>query len=246
MRRSTHQGIFVTGTDTGVGKTLVAAGLAALFRQKGLSVGVMKPVQTGCLTRRGVRTAPDARLLLRASGADDPIDQVCPYRFTLPAAPWVAAEHESARIDIGRIEESFKRLSSRHRVMIVEGAGGLLTPITSDTAMLELAGRLNLPLIIVATTRLGTLNHTLLTVRWAQHEGASVLGVIFNRPFRTAPTRVEKINPRTFSRLSSVPVLGTIPFLRELNGGKGRLDGVRRLGHHLNEGLDHLGIKLDP
>jgi len=239
-------GIFVTGTDTGVGKTLVAAGLAALFREKGLSVGVMKPVQTGCLTRHGVRTAPDARLLLQASGADDPIDRVCPYRFLLPAAPWVAAEHESARIDIGRIEINYKRLSSRHRIMLVEGAGGLLTPITSDTAMLELARRLNLPLIIVATTRLGTLNHTLLTVRWAQREGASVLGVIFNRPFRMSPTQVEKINPATFSRLSSIPVLGTIPFMKNLKIGKRRLDGVRRLGHYLNEGLDHLGIKLDP
>jgi dethiobiotin synthetase len=246
MTSSTPQGIFVTGTDTGVGKTFVASGLAALFRQKGLSVGVMKPVQTGCLTRHGVRTAPDARLLLRASGADDPIDQVCPYRFTLPAAPWVAAEHESTRIDIGRIEESYKWLSSRHRIMVVEGAGGLLTPITSDMDMLELARRLNLPLIIVATPRLGTLNHTLLTVRWAQREGLSVLGVIFNRPFRKSPTRVEKINPRTYSRLSSIPVLGTIPYLKGLNNAKGRLDGVRRLSHHLNEGLDHLGIKLDP
>ena len=246
MSNGIPQGIFITGTDTGVGKTVVAAGLAALFRKSGLDVGVMKPIQTGCIFRPGNRIAADARFLLRAAGADDPMDDVCPYRLKIPAAPLVAAEHEGATIDLDRIEDAYRRLSSRHRVMVVEGIGGLLTPITPTTTVMDLARLLKLPLIIVAHTRLGTLNHTLLTVRCAQQSGATVMGIIFNRPGGASRSLAEKTNPEVLSRLCSVPVLGTIPFMRGISVEKGRLGRVRGLGHYLNEGRHHMGIKLDP
>jgi dethiobiotin synthetase len=240
------QGIFITGTDTGVGKTVIAAGLAALFRKKGLSVGVMKPIQTGCITRRGARIPADARFLMQAAGTDDPIDQVCPYRFEIPAAPLVAAEYEGENIDLHRIEDSYRRLSMRHRVMVVEGIGGLLTPITPTAAVIDLAIRLNLPLIIVAHIRLGTLNHALLTIRGARQAGATILGIIFNRPGRSSQDIAEKTNPGVFSRLCSVPVLGIVPYMKGVNVEEGRLGRVRMLGQYLNEGLHHFGIKLDP
>jgi dethiobiotin synthetase len=246
MSSGIPQGIFITGTDTGVGKTVVAAGLAALFRKSGLNVGVMKPIQTGCVSRRGERIASDARFLLQTTGADDPIDQVCPYRFKMPAAPLVAAEQEGETIDLGRIQKAYRRLSSRHRVMVVEGIGGLLTPITLTKTVMDLARRLNLPLIIVAHTRLGTLNHTLLTVRWAQLSGATVMGIIFNCPDHASRSLAEKTNPEVLSRLCSVPVLGAIPFMSGISVERGRLGRVRGLGNHLKEGLHHLGIKLDP
>lgn len=246
MSNGIPQGIFITGTDTGVGKTVVAAGLAALFRKSGVNVGVMKPIQTGCASSKGERIATDARFLLQTAGADDPIDQVCPYRFKMPAAPLVAAEQEGETIDLGRIQKAYRRLSSRHRVMVVEGIGGLLTPITPSETAMDLARLLKLPLIIVARTRLGTLNHTLLTVRCAQQSGATILGIIFNHPGRASRNLAEKTNPEVLSRLCSVPVLGTIPFMSGISVERGRLGRVRGLGNHLKEGLHHLGIKLDP
>jgi dethiobiotin synthetase len=240
------RGIFITGSDTGVGKTVVAAGLAALLRKNGLDVGVMKPISTGCISRRGERIAFDARFLLRAAGVEDPIDLVCPYRLKTPAAPLVAAEQEGITIDLDRIEKTYRQLSNRHRVILVEGIGGLLTPITPTATVIDLAHRLQLPLIIVSSTRLGTLNHTLLTVRWAQQTGAIVLGVIFNRPCRASRSLAEKTNPAVFSRLCSVPVLGTVPFMSGISVEAEWLNGVRNIGHYLEEGIHHLGIKLNP
>jgi dethiobiotin synthetase len=246
MSHAVPQGIFITGTDTGVGKTVIAAGLAVLFRKRGVNVGVMKPIQTGCLSRRGARIAADARFLIQAARADDPINQVCPYRFKIPAAPLVAAEYEGVKIDLHRIEDSYRRLSMRHGVTVVEGIGGLLTPITPTAAVIDLAIRLNLPLIIVAHIRLGTLNHALLTVQGARQAGATILGIIFNRPGRSPRDLAEKTNPGVFSRLCSVPVLGTVPYMEGVSVEEGRLGRVGMLGQYLNEGLHHLGIKLDP
>ena len=248
MSAGISQGFFITGTDTGVGKTVVAAGLAALFKKNGLDAGVMKPIQTGCASRRGERIAVDARFLLQAAGADDPIDEVCPYRFKIPAAPLVAAEYENKTVDLDRIEDAYRRLSSRHRIMVVEGIGGLLAPISSTATVMDLALRLKLPLIIVAHTRLGTLNHTLLTVRAAQQGGLGITGVIFNRTGRAPGGLAERTNPEVFSRLSSVPVLGTIPYMSGISVERGRLGRMRVgiLGNYLKEGLYHLGIKLNP
>ncbi|HEY5593702.1 MAG TPA: dethiobiotin synthase [Nitrospiria bacterium] len=252
------QGIFITGTDTGVGKTVVAAGLAALFRKRGLSVGVMKPIQTGCPSRRGERIATDARFLLQAAGAlskvngrisngaSDGMDQVCPYRFKDPVAPLVAAERDDVTIRLDRIAEAYRDLSARHSIMVVEGIGGLLAPITQTVFSIDLALLLKLPVLVVSHTRLGTLNHTLLTIRWAQQMGATVVGVVFNNPVPPTKSLAEKTNPLVFSRLSTVPVLGNIPFMRGMSVEKGRPGRVRNLGQYLNEGLHHLGIKLDP
>ncbi|MBI3596768.1 MAG: dethiobiotin synthase [Nitrospirae bacterium] len=245
MRNTIPQGIFITGTDTGVGKTIVAAGLAAQFKKSGFDVGVMKPIQTGCRSRRGERIAPDARFLLEAAGVDDPMDWVCPYRFKTPAAPLVAADHERKTIDLGRIAEAYRHLASRHRVVVVEGIGGLLTPITPTVSAIDLALLLKLPLIVVASTRLGTLNHTLLTVRWAQQAGATVLGIILNCPRPSARSVAEKTNSQVISRLCPIPVLGTIPFMAGVSVEKGCLGRVRTLADYLKEGLHHLGIKLD-
>ncbi|HET6464200.1 MAG TPA: dethiobiotin synthase [Nitrospiria bacterium] len=246
MPYGTPQGIFITGTDTGVGKTIVAAVLAARFKKSGFNVGVMKPVQTGCLSRRGERIAPDALFLLQAAGVDDPMDWVCPYRFKTPAAPLVAADRERRTIELDQIAEAYAHLISRHRIVVVEGIGGLLTPITPTVSALDLALLLKLPLIVVASTRIGTLNHTLLTVRWAQQAGATVLGIIFNQPQASARSIAEKTNPQVIARLCAVPVLGTLPFMAGVSVEKGRLGRVRALGDHLNKGLHHLGIKLNP
>ena len=138
-------GLFVTGTDTGVGKTLITAGLAAALRARGIDIGVMKPIETGCPTRRSRLLPLDAMTLQEASGSRDAIDLINPYRFREPLAPMIAAEVSGRRIDIGKLRERFSHLAGRHPAILVEGAGGLMVPITETSSFLDLAGLLKLP-----------------------------------------------------------------------------------------------------
>ncbi len=225
-------GLFVTGTDTGVGKTVVGAALAHAFRRRGVDVGVMKPVATGCRRRDGTLLSEDAEFLLRASGASDPLDLVCPYRFAPPAAPLVAAQTRyqvpkggsvpgtervfGARyraVSLDRIEEAFRELAKRHEVMIVEGIGGLLVPLSGRRTVADLARRLGLPVLIVARAGLGTINHTLLTLEAARSAGLEVAGVVLNG-LSGKPSLAERTNPAVLRELGGVPILGAIPRLR--------------------------------
>ena len=164
----------MTGTDTGVGKTVVACALVRALRGRGIDAGAMKPIETGV----GADGPRDA-LALRAAGGDtDPLDDVCPQRFALPAAPSVAAARERRALDLGALLEAFGRLRARHELLVVEGAGGLLVPLAEGFCMADLAGRLGLPLVVVARAALGTINHTLLTLEAAEGRGLAVAGVV--------------------------------------------------------------------
>jgi len=167
-------GLFVTGTDTGVGKTVVACALARALRARGADVGVQKPVETGV----GPGGPLDALALRAAAGADDPLDDVCPEARVLPAAPAVAGEAEGRPIDLGRIRSAYARLRARHEILVVEGAGGLLVPLAGPFTMADLAAELGLPLLVVARGSLGTVNHTLLTLEVAAARGLPVAGVV--------------------------------------------------------------------
>lgn len=169
-----RHGVFVTGTDTGVGKTVVACALVRGLRARGLDVGVMKPCETGV----GADGPLDAIRLTRAAGDPDPLELVCPQRFALPAAPSVAAEHEARRVDLEGLARAFAALAARHDVMVVEGAGGLLVPTRPPATMADLASALGLPLLIATRTALGTINHTLLTLAEAERRGLRVAGVV--------------------------------------------------------------------
>jgi dethiobiotin synthetase len=171
-----RRGIFVTGTDTGVGKTVIACGLARGLRQRGIDVGVMKPCETGI----GPAGPLDALALRSAAGANDPIEVVCPQSFALPAAPSVAAQVEGRVVDLERIRVASKTLATRHEFLLVEGAGGWLVPITPEFAMADLAAELGLPVLVVARASLGTINHTLLTVEAIERRGIPLGGVVVN------------------------------------------------------------------
>jgi dethiobiotin synthetase len=170
------RGLFVTGTDTGVGKTVVACALARALRARGVDVGVMKPVETGV----GADGPSDALALRAAAGGDDPLDLLCPQRFALPAAPIVAAAHAGARLDLDAIRRAFDGLRERHAFLVVEGAGGLLVPLARGIAMAELARELALPVVVVARAALGTINHTLLTLEACRSRGLPVAGVVIS------------------------------------------------------------------
>ena len=196
--------IFVTGTDTNVGKTYVAAGIAAALRRRGVDVGVMKPVASG--------SADDAKALIKASGSDDPFDLVSPIRLRDPISPHLAAKRQGIRIDLKRIDRAFATLRSRHDFVIVEGAGGLLVPIRDGFTMAELARRMGLPLLIVARDALGTINHTMLTVEAARSRGLKVLGVVVNRSRPGRPDLAERLNPKAIADATGVKVLASLPW----------------------------------
>ena len=169
-------GVFVTGTDTGVGKTVVSCALARALRAAGRDVGVLKPAETGVPPEGAL----DARALREAAGVEDPLEDVCPVQLALPAAPTVSAEAENTRVDLDVIRSAWGRLRKRHEVMIVEGAGGLLVPLADKCTMADFAAELELPVVVVARAALGTINHTLLTLEAIEKRGLPLAGVVIS------------------------------------------------------------------
>jgi len=208
-------GLFITGTDTGVGKTLVACGLAALLRESGYKVGVMKPAETGCEERDGKPFPQDAYLLKEVSGCSEPVEKICPYRLRDPLTPSMAAEREGVKIDISLLEKIYGEISSNHDITLVEGAGGLLAPILPSYTYADLARLLKLPLLVVAANRLGVINHLLLTLEHASCRGLRVLGYVFNR-LDAQPSLAADTNREALLSLTAVPCLGEIPYIEDL------------------------------
>ena len=228
------KGLFITGTDTGVGKTLVTGGLAACFRESGIPIGVMKPAETGCRLRGGERIASDARFLQYMSGTGDRQEQIVPYRFRSPLAPQVAAEREGVRIRLSRIVSLYEEISSRHSVTLVEGAGGLLVPYTRTARTLEIIVRLKLPVLVVSRTGLGTLNHTLLTLESLARSGVRILGMVLNN-VEGSRGIAEQTNPGALRHWTKVPILGTIPHTQGLRTDRGSKQQIARLvSRHVN------------
>jgi dethiobiotin synthetase len=177
----------------------------------------MKPVETGCPTRDSRLRPPDALALREAAGSRDALDLINPYRFREPLAPMVAAERSRRSIDVERLLERFGRLANRHTMILVEGAGGVLVPITEQVSFLDLAVRLRLPLLVVIGSRLGALNHARLTVEAALAARVPIAGAIVNRA--TAERSLARTtNLAALRRLLPVPVLGEIPHLSDLRG----------------------------
>lgn len=207
-----NRGIFITGTDTGVGKTYVAKGIARCLSGLGIDVGVMKPVETGCRMQRRRLMPADAVQLLKAAKAEDSLSLVNPYRFRRPLAPSVAAKLEGRKIDMRKIINAFSILSKRHDFMVVEGAGGIMVPIYKDYLFLDLAIDLGLPVLIIARPGLGTINHTLLTVSALRQREGAVIGIVINYAAKARQGLAEKTNPSVIERLSGVHILDIVHY----------------------------------
>jgi dethiobiotin synthetase len=206
------RGIFITGTDTGVGKTYVAAGIAAELRRRGVNVGVMKPAETGCRTQKGKLVPRDALRLMEAAGVRDALALVNPYPFKNPLAPSVAAGLEKKKIDPDRIGTAYRTLSRRHEFMIVEGAGGIMVPLWRGYTFLDLAQALQLPVVIVARPGLGTINHSLLTIAALKERGLEISGIVFNHAREKKDGLAEATSPGVVGNISGVPIWGILAY----------------------------------
>ena len=206
------KGLFITGTDTGVGKTLVSVGLISLFKERGMRVGVMKPAESGCRREKGGLIPEDAIILKNAAESQDDLDIINPYALEAPLAPALAAEREGVEIRLEVIRRAFEILISRHDMVVVEGAGGFLVPLFDDFFMADLAKELGLPLLLVTEAKLGIINHTLLTLAHAREREIPVLGIVMNHA-SDQQGLPETLNPEALRRWAKAPFLGSIPFM---------------------------------
>lgn len=221
-KMSSPRGLFVTGTDTNVGKTHIATMIIRDLRVGGHRVGAYKPACSGAITDcTGVRW-DDLERLRSALGTDVPDDLICPQRFLAPLAPTMAAQAEGRQVDFDLLIQGANRWHPHADLLIVEGAGGLLAPVAEAKTVADLALALEYPLIIVARCGLGTINHTLLTVEAAQLRGLSVAGVVLNQSHPADDFSLAESNAAAIAAYGRVPILGMLAW--------GTSDGLQRHG----------------
>ncbi|MFO0700920.1 MAG: dethiobiotin synthase [Nitrospira sp.] len=212
-------GIFITGTDTGVGKTLVAAALALHLKKRGLSVGVMKPIETGVLPTKERQS--DAARLQSIIESEEPLGAIRPYTFKLPIAPLTAAQAENQKINLETIGKVYRLLSKRYDHLVVEGVGGVLVPITANFTVTDLIKQLRLPVVVVGRSGLGGINHALLTIEALQRKRISVVAIVLNQT-ESVRSYISRIQERstldTLRKQAGVPVIGPLPYAPGLPG----------------------------
>lgn len=222
-------GCFITGTDTGVGKTVVTAGLARHLTERGYSIGVMKPVETGVARVDEINS--DAALLKAAASAGEPLDLISPYRLSPPLAPLAAARQMGVTIELDRIVQTFEGLRDKHTLILIEGAGGLMVPVGVDWDMRDLMVRLGLPVLVVGRPTLGGVNHAILTLEALKRRGLRVLALLLNqseRPLdRAHATEQVASTVALLKERSDVPVLGPLSYNGECTGD--RMEWIQRL-----------------
>ena len=215
------KGLFVTGTDTEVGKTVIAGGIARILTDQGRRVGVFKPIASGCRTDRQGLVSDDAEFLAHCADSPESLEHICPVRYREPLAPEVAARRADRPIDFKSIQTYYNRLAADKDLIIVEGIGGLLVPLAENFTVAELAKQINLPLLIVAWPGLGTINHTLLTIEAARRRGLRIAGVIINSYVVDTASIAEETNLEAIERASGVKVLAVVPRDLQTNVYKG-------------------------
>ncbi len=215
--------VFITGTDTDLGKTVVAAALLAIWRAVKLDIVPMKPIQTGCPEEAGKLISTDLRFCLKMAAMtelDAEYEMMEVYKFKHACSPHLAAAQAGMQIDFPPIIQAMQELQSRHDGVIVEGAGGVMVPIAGNLTMLDLMQALALPVILVTRPELGTINHTLLSLDQLRRAKLRVLGVIICQSQSMEWGMIEQNNLETIERLGKIKVLGRLPFMPGLNRGE--------------------------
>jgi dethiobiotin synthetase len=204
-------GLFITGTDTGVGKTLIAAALARYLTERGMKVGVMKPVETGVADQEALGS--DGQLLQWAADSQMPKENITPYRLQAPLSPAQAADREKVRIEPSRLIALAHRMAEEHDFMIIEGAGGLMVPLSGGMLIADLVRELRYPLLIVSRPQLGTINHTLLTIYAARTMELPLAGFVING-MPADPDEAAADAPHALASLASADLLGVFSEVR--------------------------------
>ncbi len=206
------RGLIITGTDTGVGKTFVAVEIIRALRDQGVTVGAYKPVVSGSSPGPSGPVWDDLAKLQAALGGDDvPIERISPQRFLAPLAPPVAARIEGRTVDAGLLRRGVDWWRGRVDVVVVEGAGGLLSPLAETESLADVARDLEFPLVVVARLSLGTINHTLLTLEAAATRQLPVAGIVLNEPVPADPAdRSTETNAEELERRCRVPILAIL------------------------------------
>ena len=205
-------GFFVTGTDTDVGKTIISSGLAAVLKEKKIDVGVFKPLLSGIAREN---PASDTSLLKQLSQTSLSYEEITPFEFKEPLAPYVAGKLEGKNVGIEDVLSHWEKIREKHEFFIVEGAGGISVPLGERFLVSDLIKALQLPIVIVARPNLGTFNHIFLTVQYAKSLGLSIAGIVING-INDDPGLAEKTNPDLIEELCGVPILGITPKLKEV------------------------------
>ena len=205
--------LFIAGTDTDVGKTYIAAGLAVAFRKMGIDVGVMKPFAAGRAEKKGYKSE-DIVILSRAAKACDPEKLVNPQFFKIPASPYTAWKTLKTKPKISTILSSFKKLTKLHDMILVEGMGGIMTPILKNYYITNLIKEMKIPTVIVTRSKIGTVNHTIMTCKMCEKYKIPVKGIIINNFDDGYPIPELK---RDLQNLTGIKVLGSIPFIKNMS-----------------------------
>jgi len=204
--------IFITGTDTDVGKTYITAGLAVTLRKMGLDIGIMKPFAAGNAQKNGFKSE-DVEILSKSAQVNDPENLVNPQFFPISASPYTAWKKLKIKPKIPTILKSFKKLSNLHEMLLIEGMGGVMTPILKNYYITNLIKEMKIPTIIVTRSKVGTVNHTIMTVKFCEKFKIPIKGIIINNFDKGYPVKQLKNDLET---LTGVKVLGSIPFLKNL------------------------------
>ncbi len=220
LRQNKKNGLFITATDTGVGKTLIAGIIAKLLTQQGKSVGVFKPFATGCRSVRGKLISEDAEFLNWCIDNKLTQDIISPVRFRIPASPLACEKAENKKADLKKVFAAYKYICRNNDFVIVEGIGGVKVPITSNYDVLDYATVLKLPVVVVARAKLGTINHTLLTIEAIRQKGLSLAGIVINGYDDATKDYAEKTNAEIIRKLAKVRILAVVPFDKKINIAK--------------------------
>ena len=227
MPKNNNGSLFITGTDTGVGKTIVTSLLARHMIENGLRVATQKWVQTGC--RQGDE---DVLVHMKHMGWQEPSqglrEDLVPYRFMHPSSPHLAAKLENSRVDTSNIVEAYNKLTNRYDHVIIEGSGGILVPLNEDRTTADLIEELSLPVLVVAGNRLGAINQTLLTLEALSKRVIDVLGVVFNRTSEGGDDIILGDNLRIVEKISGARVLGELPYSEDIDALYGAFRPIGR------------------
>ena len=219
-------GLFITGTDTGVGKTLITGGIAAVLRAQGLTVGVFKPIVSGCRDE-GVLIGDDTEFLAMCADAQYSLSVISPVTYKTPAAPSVCVEVEKRPINYEEIVTSYKYLCDNTDIVLVEGIGGAMVPIDDEHTVMDLAAEFDLPTVIVARPNLGTINHSLLTIEAVRNAGLPVAGLVISGYKAIDADIAEETAPDVICRFAETNLLSIVPYDEESSVEDGRLgEGV--------------------